>query len=337
MMTKRITILLLACFILHSCEKDIVNPNTSYISNFETFWQTMDKHYVFFNEKGVNWDEVYATYAPKFQQVMSDKQALALYQEIVSTLNDRHVWVGKGNLITSVQPRLQPSIEFWRTYIHYDFDNLALLEHYHLAQLPSSIMYIRMLSMPVLNTEMELINSLIAEYDYDNGVVFDIRDCTGGQIQGFEVCGLFFEGERVVLYNQYRDGVNHNSFTKPYPVIVKGTGMIDGSNPLAVLTNANTFSMGNSVASILNDLTSCTLLGEKSGGGAGGTNPILLGNGWYFQYTVCKTLNLAMELTEEGINPDIEVVLPVDYWTTTHQETGIDPQLDKAIEMLLIK
>lgn len=42
-----------------------------------------------------------------------------------------------------------------------------------------------------------------------------------------------------------------------------------------------------------------------------------------------------MELTEDGINPDIEVELPFDYWDTTHQETGIDPQLDKAFEMLL--
>jgi C-terminal processing protease CtpA/Prc len=94
--------------------------------------------------------------------------------------------------------------------------------------------------------------------------------------------------------------------------------------------------MGNSVASILKDLTNSTLMGERSGGGSGSIIPVLLGNGWCFQYTVSKTLNLAMELTEDGINPDIEVVLPIDYWDTTHQEMGIDPQLDKAIEILLI-
>ena len=335
-MTKRITILFFTCFILHSCEKYIVNPSTSYISNFETFWQTMDKHYVFFNEKGVNWDEVYATYAHKFQQVVSDEQALALYQEIVSTLNDRHVWVSKGDKLATVQSE-PPSIQFWRTYLHYEFGNIALLEHFHLAQLSNDIIYLRMLFMPEPTKEINLIKNLVGEYSSSNGIIFDLRDCTGGSIIGYEVSSLFFTGEQTVLYKQYRNGANHNSFTIPYPVKVKGTGIVDCSIPLIVLTNANTYSMGNSVASILKDLTNSTLLGERSGGGAGSITPVLLGNGWYFHYTVSKTLNLAMELTEDGINPDIEAELPVDYWITTHQETGIDPQLDKAIEMLLIK
>ncbi|NHB69258.1 S41 family peptidase [Perlabentimonas gracilis] len=335
-MTKRIAILLLACFILHSCEKDIVNPSTSYISNFETFWQTMDKHYVFFNEKGVNWNEVYATYAPKFQKVESDEQALVLYQEIVFKLNDGHVWVGKGDEVATVQFE-NPSIKFWRTYLNYEFENLALLEHFHLAQLSNDIMYLRMLFMPEPTREINLIKNLVGEYSFSNGIIFDLRDCTGGQIMGYDVSSLFFTGEQTVLYEQYRNGANHNSFTIPYPIKVKGTGIVDCSIPIIVLTNRSTYSMGNSVASILKDLTNSTLLGERSGGGAGARGPVLLGNGWYFHYTVNKTLNLAMELTEDGINPDVEVELPVDYWDTTHQETGIDPQLDKALEMLLIK
>lgn len=264
-MTKRIAILFLTCFILHSCQKDIVNPSTSHISIFETFWQTMDKHYVFFKEKGVNWDEVYATYAPKFQQVVSDEQALALYQEIVLKLNDGHVWVGKGDKLATVQ-FVQPPIQFWRTYLNYEFENLALLEHFHLAQLSNNVMYIRMLRMNEQTNEIKLIKNLIAQYSFSNGIIFDLRDCTGGKTMGYEVSSLFFTGEQTVLYEQYRNGPNHNSFTIPYPFKVKGTGMVDCSIPIIVLTNKNTYSMGNSVASILKDLTNSTLLGERSGG-----------------------------------------------------------------------
>lgn len=333
-MIKKITLLLFACFLLLSCEKDIVNQDTSHISNFETFWETMDKNYVFFNEKRVNWNDIYTTYAPKFEQAITDEQALALFQEIVTILNDRHVSIGQNDKLAIYPIEHQTRIQFWRTYLNHKFENIVLLEHFHLAQLSNNVMYIRMLPMPEPPKDIIHIKNLIGQYDTSNGIIFDLRDCTGGRFEGFEICDIFFTGEHTVLYNQFRNGANHNSFTKPYPVTIKGTGLVSSSTQLIVLTNINTYSLGNSIVSILKDLTNCIQVGEKSGGGAGGTIPVLLGSGWFFNYTICKTLKLSLELTEDGIDPDIAIEVPTDYWDTTHSETDYDPQLDKALEIL---
>ncbi|MCL1867683.1 MAG: hypothetical protein FWF72_01865 [Paludibacter sp.] len=36
---------------------------------FVYFWETMNKNYVFFEEKGVNWDSVYSVYYPRTRNI----------------------------------------------------------------------------------------------------------------------------------------------------------------------------------------------------------------------------------------------------------------------------
>jgi hypothetical protein len=336
-MIKRASIILFTCFLLFACEKDIINSDTSHLSNFESFWQTMDRHYVFFTEKGVDWDEIRTTYTPKFQKASSDKEALALYQEIVNLLNDRHVSIGKGYEFALVQREQYDLIQFWRTYISYEFENLTILEYLHLGQLPNGVMYMRMLPMNGIPWGLNSPHVPIEKYDFSKGIIFDLRDCTGGWINGFEICNLFFKGEQTVKYTQFRDGATHDVFTKPYPIKLSGSGKVGISTPLIVLTNSNTFSMANSIVSILKGIRECTLVGERTGGGGGSVVNVILLNGWRFKYTFSRSLNLSMELIEDGILPDVLVELPSDYWSTIHQETGSDPQLDKSLEILLFK
>jgi hypothetical protein len=56
----------------------------------------MDEHYCFFDEKGVDWDEVHARYSRQVDAGMTDSQMLEVFANMLSELKDGHV-----NLYTS--------------------------------------------------------------------------------------------------------------------------------------------------------------------------------------------------------------------------------------------
>ena len=59
---------------------------------FEFFWREMDRKYVYFDEKGVDWNAVYATYKPRTVGA-TDEELLQVFQEIINMVKDAHVGV----------------------------------------------------------------------------------------------------------------------------------------------------------------------------------------------------------------------------------------------------
>ena len=68
--------------------------------NFEALWRILDEHYCFFDYKrqtiGLDWDEVYARYAARFENDMTNAQQFEVMADMLSELRDGHV-----NLYTS--------------------------------------------------------------------------------------------------------------------------------------------------------------------------------------------------------------------------------------------
>lgn len=81
----------------------------SYSDLFDMFWNTMNQKYNYFNEqKGMDWEEVYRLYSPKFKELKTWKRdakyskaeiseecdkAVEYFTEIVSPIIDRHFYV----------------------------------------------------------------------------------------------------------------------------------------------------------------------------------------------------------------------------------------------------
>jgi hypothetical protein len=70
-------------FLLFSC-----SPIETEDDLFVSFWETMDKNYVFFEEKGVNWDSVYNVYYPQTRNI-SKGEYLAVFQDIIDLFQER--------------------------------------------------------------------------------------------------------------------------------------------------------------------------------------------------------------------------------------------------------
>jgi carboxyl-terminal processing protease len=65
----------------------------SWSSNFEQLWQAMDYAYPYFEEKGVDWDEMHARYAPQVAGVNSDEGYWRIVAHMLAELNDGHTEV----------------------------------------------------------------------------------------------------------------------------------------------------------------------------------------------------------------------------------------------------
>ena len=75
---------------------------SSFAGEFETFWMAMNENYCIWDyekELGLDWDEVYDTYLPKFQALddpnrttpVSDEELEALYSQFTDSLHDGHL------------------------------------------------------------------------------------------------------------------------------------------------------------------------------------------------------------------------------------------------------
>ncbi len=335
-MVKRFKIIIVYALLIlcYSCNDSILSENYEYVNVFQSFWDVMNERYVFFKEKNVDWDAVYDDYYTRFEKVTNEREAKELFTEIIYLLHDRHVGISiKDDDWISYNSELDiPEIKFGLVYGHYNLTNLKEYECLHLGQLPNGITYLRVM----YDFEGVSGSSLpFHEYNYENGFVLDLRDCRGGYESGLNLLNVFINETSIVLYEQYRNGIHHQDFTKKYPVELIGNGIISNSIPKVVLINDNTYSMGTFMASVMNDLSNSNLVGQKTGGGGGTINSVYLPNGWGLTYTFSRAYNLAGELIEDGIKPDVEVIRDNDFWENEHSETGVDPQLEKAIEVIM--
>ena len=72
-----LTIILAALTSCHDIPDYPDNPK----GNFEALWTTIDQHYCFFDEKGVDWQEVHDRYAPLITDRMSSQQLFRVCSE----------------------------------------------------------------------------------------------------------------------------------------------------------------------------------------------------------------------------------------------------------------
>lgn len=158
------------------------------------------------------------------------------------------------------------------------------------------------------------------------GIILDLRNNGGGFLQtSVEVASQFME-EGVVLYEQYGDG-SRDTFT------VIPNGLATNSDiPMLVLVNEGSASASEIVAGALQDVGRAKLVGTLTYGKGSVQNWIPLSdNNGAVRVTIAKWLTPNEKTIHElGLTPDYPVEM-----TLEDRQAGRDPQLDRAIEILL--
>jgi carboxyl-terminal processing protease len=158
------------------------------------------------------------------------------------------------------------------------------------------------------------------------GIILDLRNNGGGYLQTAVEVTSEFTAEGVVLYEKYGNGTldTYKAFA--------GGHATDTSIPLVVLINEGSASASEIVAGALQDLGRAQLVGVTSYGKGSVQNWIpLSGDNGAVRITIAKWLTPNKRTIHEiGLTPDVVVEM-----TEEDYKNKLDPQLDKAVEVLL--
>ncbi len=158
------------------------------------------------------------------------------------------------------------------------------------------------------------------------GIILDLRNNGGGFLStSVEVTSQFL-ADGVVLYEQYGNG-NRTTYD-----VIPGGMATDTNIPMVVLINEGSASASEIVAGALQDSGRAKLVGETSFGKGSVQNWIpLSGDNGAVRITIAKWLTPNENTIHEiGLTPDVAVER-----TEEDFKADLDPQLDKAVEVLL--
>lgn len=158
------------------------------------------------------------------------------------------------------------------------------------------------------------------------GIILDLRNNGGGYLQTSVEVASQFVSEGVILYEQYGDGTRETFNALPNGLAT------DPNIPMVVLINEGSASASEIVAGALQDLGRAKLVGTVSYGKGSVQNWIpLSGENGAVRVTIAKWLTPNENTIHEiGLTPDYPVEM-----TAEDRQAGLDPQLDKAVEVLL--
>lgn len=308
-MGKFVSAIILACVLLlfTSCH-EVEEWDQDVVGNFDALWTVVDQHYCFFEEKDVDWDEVYRRYRPRVTSEMRGLEFFNLCAQMLDELKDGHV-----NLSSSFKTSYYR--KWWSDYPQ-NFDE-RLVEQYYLrfdystvggidyAVLRDNVGYMRYpsFSYPVGHSA---IDAILSQFALCKGIIIDIRDNGGGNMTNVGTIVSHFIGERILAGSIcHKTGPGHNDFSEPYPYYYDpvDNSRVRWIKPVVVLVNRSTFSAANNFVSIMKSRKNTAIVGDITGGGSGMPFSSELPCGWGIRFSASPVYDAQMNLTENGVEP----------------------------------
>ena len=293
-------------------DEDVYEDSPS--GNFEALWKIMDEHYCFFQEKCVDWDSVHAVYAPRFNAGMTDDQELEVLGNMLAELKDGHV-----NLFASFDYS-----RYWGFHEDYPKNYSDTLARHYLGtdyRISNGFKY-RIMDDNVGYLRVPSFEDTIGAGNLDDillylqpclGIIIDLRDNGGGMLTAAEaLAARFTDKEILVGYMRHKTGKGHNDFSDMEEQTLKPAKGIRWHKPVVVLTNRSVYSAANEFVKYMRHCPNVTIVGDRTGGGAGLPFSSELPNGWSIRFSACPMYDTDKQSTENGIEPDIKVGLRTD-------------------------
>lgn len=331
---KKTGILLMTMLLFAACIDEKEHENNPR-GNFEALWKIIDEHYCFFDYKqkelGVDWDEVHERYSRQVDQGMSNAQLFEVLGNMLSELRDGHV-----NLASSFDLARNWS---WHEDFPANFSHSVQQNYlgtgYRIAAgmryriLDDNIGYLYCGSFSNTFGEGNL-DEILFHFMACKGLIVDIRDNGGGALTSAEQLAARFTNEKLhVGYMQHKTGKGHNDFSAMQEQHLKPSKGIRWQKKVVVLTNRAVYSAANEFVKYLKCCPNATIVGDRTGGGAGMPFSSELPNGWSVRFSACPMFDAQKQSTEFGIDPDFFVGLNEDDRTR-----GIDTIIEFARRLI---
>ena len=319
----------------HEVDEYADNPR----GNFEQLWSILDEHYCFFEQKGVDWDEVHRRYAPQIADNMTAEELFGVCARMLDELRDGHTNLSAPFDVSYYR-------EWWSLYPQ-NYDR-RLVEQYYLnfnyrttggityAMLPENVAYMHYSSFSSPIGEGNL-DQVLAYLSTAAALIVDVRDNGGGSITNVETLVRRFITERLHAGSIcHKNGPGRNDFSEPYDFYfdTAPAGRMCWGKPVVVLCNRSTFSAANNFVSIMKYVPGVTIAGATTGGGSGMPFSSELPNGWGVRFSASPIRDPEGHLTEFGVEPTPGCEVDLDPVAALE---GHDTMLDFAIRKALEK
>lgn len=299
--------------------------------NFEALWKIIDQRYCFFDYKkqeyGLDWSAVYSKYSVQIDNAMTEQQLFEVLGNMLAELRDGHV-----NMYSSFN-----SARYWSWHEDYPKNFSDTLERKYLGtdyHIVSGLKY-RKLDDNVAYVRCESFENAIGDGNLDdmllyfapcNAIIIDVRNNGGGQLTMAEkFAARFTNKELLVGYMQHKTGTGHADFSKMKEQKLKPSSGLRWQKPVYVLTNRSVYSAANEFVKYMKCCPNVSVIGDRTGGGAGMPFSSELPNGWSIRFSACPMYDKDGNSTEFGIEPDYKVML-----TDDDTASGIDTIIEFA-------
>ncbi len=336
---KTVTTALLALMLFAGCEKIFMPRDTEATptATFDYLWQQIDERYSLFDVKKVDWDAVRDSLRPRVYDEMSNDSLFAILKKMINTLDDGHVDIwGNYDIASSEQIYLQ-------RYANSNFDlntvalNYLRADHHTTGGLVynsiagGQVLYIRYSSFSN-SASTALMQTVINRYPDIKGIVFDIRQNGGGEIQNeWNLMALLPSQGQLLYSTQMKAGPAHDDFGPLKQVYAPDNGDIEPfTKPFVLLTDRGCYSAASSFALCLKSYPNVTVMGDTTAGGLAVPTGGALPNGWNYRFGVSRTIAPDGINYEHGVPPDQVVRL-----SPAAIAAGRDNIIDSAATLIL--
>jgi len=283
--------------------------------NFEALWKIIDEHYCFLDYKqqaiGLDWNAVYQKYKVRVDEYMNEMQLFEVLTQMLAELRDGHVnlsashdygryWSWYEDFPTNFSDTL------CRAYMGTDYKIAAGLDY---RILDDNIGYVRYESFQHGIGEGNL-DEVLAYLMLCQGLIIDIRGNGGGDLTNAEKLAARFCHEKTLVgYSQHKTGPGHSEFSDMEAHYLEPSSNLRWHKPVVVLTNRQVYSAANEFVMYMKTLPQVTVVGDRTGGGAGMPFSSSLPNGWSVRFSAVPNYDAQRQSVEFGIDPDYAVAL----------------------------
>jgi C-terminal processing protease CtpA/Prc len=300
------------------------------IAMYDEFWNWVDKNYFYFDAKKVDWNAVYQKFAPTISNSTSEEELFKAMDQSILALKDGHSVIykqGKTGSFYDYKAGYEIHDDFKVVKKNYVIDSISGSKIMFAGLLEDNIGYIRLANFSLKPDFYKALSDLKALKV--EKIIIDIRSNGGGNSNPVPALLSQFVTERLPLgaYVE-KTGPGHNDVTKPIWIYTEPKSNSNWNIPIVVLINRVTYSASSYFAGMVKGLPNMKLLGQTTGGGAGGHLGYQLSNGWLIRVSVSDFIDKDKRSIELGVEPDIYVEN-----TKEDIKAGIDKMLEKAMEI----
>lgn len=306
-------------------------------STFEQLWTILDEHYCFFGQKDVDWNEVYARYAPQVADNMTDEELFEVCSRMLDELRDGHTNLSAPFATSyyrkwwSDYPQNYNARLVQQYYFNFNYRTTGGIDY---GILPQNVGYMHYSSFSAAIGEGNL-DSILAYCAAADGLIIDVRDNGGGSMTNVETLVARFIQQRTLAGSIcHKTGPGHNDFSEPYAYYYNPAPSyrVMWGKPVVVLCNRSTFSAANNFVSVMKSLPNVRIVGATTGGGSGMPFSSELTNGWGVRFSASPVRDPEGHLTEFGVEPSEGCAVDLD---PVEALAGRDTMLDFAVATVL--